>query len=83
MNSHVTLILYSGTDISKLKCTFGMSNEFLKSLGKNIDTCKDIYYDESSLDTLIRESKLLASCLYEENTQWGKQARDLPCHQLR
>lgn len=47
--------------------------EFLKSLGKNIDTCKDIYYDENSLDTLILESKLVASCLYEENTQWGKQ----------
>ncbi|KAL8121866.1 hypothetical protein AgCh_018560 [Apium graveolens] len=61
-----------GTEISELKCALGMSNEFLKSLGKNIYKCNDMY-SEKSMDTLIPETKLLASCLYEENTQWGQQ----------
>ncbi|KAL8131752.1 hypothetical protein AgCh_007611 [Apium graveolens] len=37
--------LMSGTKMSELKCTLGMSNEFLKSLGKVIYKCKDIYND--------------------------------------
>lgn len=64
-----------------LKRTLGMSNEFLKSLGTSIYKFKDMY-NEKSMDTLIRETKLLASCLYEENTQWGQQARELLCHKL-
>ena len=67
--------MYSGTDIHELKRTFGTSNEFLKSLGKHIYQRKDLY-NEKSLDTVIQETKLLASCLFEENTQWGQQARD-------
>ncbi|KAL8089090.1 hypothetical protein AgCh_038745 [Apium graveolens] len=37
--------LMSGTKIFELKCTLGMSNEFLKSLGKNVYKCKDMYND--------------------------------------
>ncbi|KAL8104049.1 hypothetical protein AgCh_028327 [Apium graveolens] len=34
-----------GTKMSELKCTLGMSNEFLKSLGKVVYKYKDIYND--------------------------------------
>ncbi|KAL8094079.1 hypothetical protein AgCh_035815 [Apium graveolens] len=36
---------FRGTKISELKYTLGMSNEFLKSLGKVVYKCKDIYND--------------------------------------
>lgn len=68
------LIMYSGTDRFHLKHSFGLSNEFVKSLSKN--TYKGNVIDkEESLNIMQHETNFLASCTYEKHTQWGQQAR--------
>ncbi|XP_021749406.1 cellulose synthase-like protein E1 [Chenopodium quinoa] len=60
-----------GNDIKELKAIFGPSNEFLKSLGKN---CKPNAIKEKKQisSVFLQEAQSLASCSYEESTQWGK-----------
>ncbi|XP_021765961.1 cellulose synthase-like protein G2 [Chenopodium quinoa] len=59
-----------GNDIKELKETFGPSNEFLKSLVKS---CKPNAIKEEQISSdYLQEAQSLASCTYEESTQWGK-----------
>lgn len=68
------IFLYAGNyDINELRYTFGSSNEFTKSLGQN-DKPNETKHREISSDYLQVEAQFLASCVYEEDTQWGKKA---------
>ncbi|KMT15688.1 hypothetical protein BVRB_3g056740 [Beta vulgaris subsp. vulgaris] len=58
-------------DINELRYTFGSSNEFTKSLVQN-DKPNEMKHREISSDYLQVEAQFLASCVYEEDTQWGK-----------
>ncbi|XAR57381.1 Cellulose synthase (UDP-forming) [Bertholletia excelsa] len=63
--------LYADATLLQLQERFGPSKEFIKSLsrgyrGKPLDS-------ETSENALLRETSILASFNYEENTQWGNQ----------
>ena len=66
------LFVYPDTDFLQLKEFYGPSNEFIKSLS----SCNTPYVNdnENSLNTLLQETKVLASCTYEKDTKWGRQA---------
>ncbi|KAL9225205.1 hypothetical protein vseg_001154 [Gypsophila vaccaria] len=59
-----------GNDVKELRESLGPSNELIKSVGANdmpnFSNCK-----EFSSDTL-QEAHLLASCIFEKDTKWGK-----------
>ncbi|KAF4348123.1 hypothetical protein G4B88_008811 [Cannabis sativa] len=59
-----------GADPMELKRYFGSSNEFIKSLfnQKKPNTAKI----RDSSNTLLQESKFLASCTYGSETKWGQ-----------
>ena len=60
-------------DILKLRESFGPSNEFIRSLGQNYKP--SVSKDGNSLSTIqLQETQLLASCSYENQTKWGKEA---------
>lgn len=51
---------------------FGLSSKFINSLeGKNEES---INTDGISSDGILEEARILASCAFEENTKWGKEA---------
>ncbi|KAI8566398.1 hypothetical protein RHMOL_Rhmol02G0037100 [Rhododendron molle] len=58
-------------DVMELKQYFGPSNEFIKSFGRHYKP-KD--HQHSSSVTLMKETQYLASCAYENETKWGKEA---------
>ncbi|KAJ0034611.1 hypothetical protein Pint_24642 [Pistacia integerrima] len=64
--------LQKGLDLIDLKNSFGQSNEFLKSLRADHKSSIDDGSDSSS--KLLPETKVLASCAYEENSKWGEEA---------
>ncbi|XP_031255717.1 cellulose synthase-like protein G1 [Pistacia vera] len=63
--------LQKGLDLIDLKNSFGQSNEFLKSLRADHKSSIDDGSDSSS--KLLPETKVLASCAYEENSKWGEE----------
>ncbi|KAG5560308.1 hypothetical protein RHGRI_003561 [Rhododendron griersonianum] len=58
-------------DVMELKQYFGPSNEFIKSFGRHYKP-KD--HQHSASVTLMKETQYLASCAYENETKWGKEA---------
>ncbi|KAG9152052.1 hypothetical protein Leryth_025875 [Lithospermum erythrorhizon] len=52
------------------KKSFGTSNEFLMSLSSNLN--HRVPMKEDLNDRFLSEAKIVASCFYEEDTQWGK-----------
>ncbi|KAG5560301.1 hypothetical protein RHGRI_003557 [Rhododendron griersonianum] len=58
-------------DIMELKQYFGPSIEFIKSFGRHYKP-KD--HQHSSSVILMKETQFLASCAYENETKWGKEA---------
>ncbi|XP_052881927.1 cellulose synthase A catalytic subunit 7 [UDP-forming]-like isoform X2 [Gossypium arboreum] len=59
-------IVQEDTDFTQLKQYLGPSNELVKSL-------KSAKYNTDVTSRLLEETRFLASCKYEEGTQWGKQ----------
>ncbi|KNA17847.1 hypothetical protein SOVF_076660 [Spinacia oleracea] len=63
-----------GNDITDQRYTFGSSNELIKSLGqmeKNTDDAMKTR--DFSCDYKLQEAQFLATCVYEDDTQWGIQ----------
>ncbi|KAI7980358.1 Cellulose synthase-like protein G2 [Camellia lanceoleosa] len=62
-------LMEEDVDIIKLKESLGSSNDFIKSLGR--------YYKPNHSDIwskmLVKETQILASCAYENQTKWGKE----------
>ncbi|KAG8370357.1 hypothetical protein BUALT_Bualt14G0108500 [Buddleja alternifolia] len=58
-------------DLNQLKKSFGSSNELLKSLYK--DYKPQLPEDRKCSDALQKELQLLASCTYDNGTQWGEE----------
>ncbi|XP_044486353.1 cellulose synthase-like protein G2 [Mangifera indica] len=50
---------------------FGTSNKLIDSLRPNKE--QDVTRQEDSSESTVEEAKRLASCSYEQNTQWGKE----------
>ncbi|KAF5950721.1 hypothetical protein HYC85_012714 [Camellia sinensis] len=63
-------LMKEDVDIIKLKESFGSSNDFIKSLGRHY---KPNHSDVWS-KMLVKETQILASCAYENQTKWGKEA---------
>ncbi|XP_071732522.1 cellulose synthase-like protein G2 isoform X2 [Rutidosis leptorrhynchoides] len=57
--------------LEELRDSFGSSNEFIKSLHMKSTPKLGCVKDLS--DELLQETKLLASCEYENETKWGKE----------
>ncbi|KAK9672825.1 hypothetical protein RND81_12G127300 [Saponaria officinalis] len=60
-----------GNDVKEMRESLGLSNELIKSVGGN-DMPKSEKCKEYLSDTL-NEAHLLASCIFEKDTKWGKQ----------
>ncbi|KAM3755974.1 hypothetical protein ACB098_02G077600 [Castanea mollissima] len=52
---------------------FGTSSKFIYSLKGNNE--KFVAKKDDSRDAILEESRLLANCAFEANTEWGKEAR--------
>lgn len=60
-------------ELKEFKHNFGISNEFIKSLRRNYNpTLTDDHGNFTG--ALLEEAKLVASCAYEVDTKWGKEA---------
>ncbi|KAL0376738.1 UNVERIFIED_CONTAM: Cellulose synthase-like protein G3 [Sesamum calycinum] len=59
-------------DLNKLKKSFGSSNEFIKSLYKSYKP--QLPEDRKPSAELQKELQLLASCTYDNGTDWGEEA---------
>ncbi|KAI8010356.1 Cellulose synthase-like protein G2 [Camellia lanceoleosa] len=62
-------LMKEDVDIIKLKESFGSSNDFIKSLGRHY---KPNHSDVWS-KMLVKETQILASCAYENQTKWGQE----------
>ncbi|XP_011091160.1 cellulose synthase-like protein G2 [Sesamum indicum] len=58
-------------DLNQLKKSFGSSNEFIKSIYKNYKPL--LPEDRNPSAALEKELQLLASCTYDNGTQWGEE----------
>ncbi|XP_059291167.1 cellulose synthase-like protein G2 isoform X1 [Lycium ferocissimum] len=56
---------HKAMDLSEMKKCFGSSNEFLNTLTST--------KHKEFADNKIQEAKILASCTYEQDSQWGEQ----------
>ncbi|KAK6161370.1 hypothetical protein DH2020_004751 [Rehmannia glutinosa] len=63
-------------DINQLKKSLGASNEFIKSINRSYNP--QLPEDRKPSDALKKELQLLASCTYDNDTQWGEEASILP-----
>ncbi|KAK6138741.1 hypothetical protein DH2020_027517 [Rehmannia glutinosa] len=63
-------------DINQLKKSLGASNEFIKSINRSYKP--QLPEDRKPSDALKKELQLLASCTYDNDTQWGEEASILP-----
>ncbi|MFX9845281.1 hypothetical protein ABTP16_05170, partial [Acinetobacter baumannii] len=59
------------TDLGKLKKSFGPSIEFIKSIYKM--NTPNLSTDGKIPDALRKEMDLVASCTYDDETEWGKE----------
>lgn len=66
-------MFFVDVDMVELKKCFGSSKEFIKSVYKKY---KPNYPSD---DVSHKELQLLASCSYDEVTQWGKQVNNARC----
>ncbi|KAM4127285.1 hypothetical protein ACJW30_02G078300 [Castanea mollissima] len=60
--------IHEDVDLTELKQSFGSSNELIKSLRGN--------YQPNAIkgqQGLLKETQVLASCTYENDTKWGKE----------
>uniref|UniRef100_A0A5B7B319 Putative cellulose synthase-like protein G2 n=1 Tax=Davidia involucrata TaxID=16924 RepID=A0A5B7B319_DAVIN len=57
-------------DLMELKHSFGPSNEFIKSLGRNHKP--NVVNGGELSSVLLQETELVASCAYENHTKWGE-----------
>uniref|UniRef100_A0A1S4AGU2 Cellulose synthase-like protein G2 n=2 Tax=Nicotiana TaxID=4085 RepID=A0A1S4AGU2_TOBAC len=64
--------IHKDMDISGLKKCFGSSNEFLNNLTSTNHKQNGSGIKEFA-DNKIQEAKVLASCTYEQDSQWGNQ----------
>ncbi|XP_019259227.1 PREDICTED: probable cellulose synthase A catalytic subunit 6 [UDP-forming] isoform X2 [Nicotiana attenuata] len=64
--------IHKDMDISELKKCFGSSNEFLNTLTSTNHKQNGSGIKEFA-DNKIQEAKILASCTYEMDSQWGNQ----------
>ncbi|CAL5337481.1 unnamed protein product [Camellia sinensis] len=62
-------LMKEDVDIIKLKESFGSSNDFIKSLGRHYK----LNHGDIWSKMLIKETQILASCAYENQTKWGKE----------
>lgn len=60
---------FADMDLEELKQSFGSSNELIKSVRRIYEP--NLMEDQ---DSLQKVTQLLASCSYETNTKWGKEA---------
>ncbi|PQQ07349.1 hypothetical protein Pyn_06783 [Prunus yedoensis var. nudiflora] len=63
--------IHEDGDPMKLRQSFGPSNEFIKSLQQNKKPDMLIHRKKA----LLNEAQLLASCAFENGTEWGEEAR--------
>ncbi|KAH9625484.1 hypothetical protein KSS87_018343 [Heliosperma pusillum] len=69
------LNIAKGNDLKELRESLGPSNELIKSLNGNDKpsiNSNDIVFSSD----LLQEIHLLASCIFEKDTKWGKKARN-------
>ncbi|KAJ4719006.1 Cellulose synthase [Melia azedarach] len=64
-----SLSVRKGMNLKERKNSCGPSNEFRKSLDVDYEPSIDV---SDSSNTLMQETKLLASCSYEKNSKWGE-----------
>lgn len=60
-------------DLSELKKYFGSSNEFLYTVITCINDKQNDTGIKEFADNEIQEARFLASCTYEEESQWGEE----------
>lgn len=70
LNNNLTLRYHAGNGITDLKGIFGHSNELIKRLQEN-EPCGPLVGD---LSVLQKEANVVASCKYDSDTKWGKEA---------
>ncbi|KAK3043453.1 hypothetical protein RJ639_002032, partial [Escallonia herrerae] len=64
--------IQEGNDVIELEHTFGLSEDFIKSLGQKDKANVTSLGDSSS--KVLQETLQLASCAYENQTKWGEEA---------
>lgn len=70
------MLIVPDINLKELKQSFGSSNEFIRSLQKKVNANVKLGKDQINLsEELLQETKLLASCGYENDTKWGKDVR--------
>ncbi|KAL3626393.1 hypothetical protein CASFOL_029942 [Castilleja foliolosa] len=62
--------IQKGFDLTQLKKTFGSSNEFVKSIFRSYKP--QLSEDRKPSAALDNELQLLASCTYDNRTEWGE-----------
>ncbi|KAF5950718.1 hypothetical protein HYC85_012711 [Camellia sinensis] len=63
-------LMKEDVDIMKSKQYFGSSKDFIKSLGRHYKPNHSDFLNAM----LFKETQILASCAYENQTKWGKEA---------
>ncbi|CAK7327209.1 unnamed protein product [Dovyalis caffra] len=63
--------IQKGYNLTDLKDTFGLSNEFINSIRQNYKSNLMSYGSVSSM--LLQETRILASCDYPRHTKWGEE----------
>lgn len=75
INHTCVFILFADVDLNQLKKTFGSSNEFINSLYKSYIPQLPEHRKPSA--ELQKELQLLASCTYDNGTDWGEEASNI------
>ncbi|KAG8370356.1 hypothetical protein BUALT_Bualt14G0108400 [Buddleja alternifolia] len=70
-----TKFITSDVDLNQLRKSFGPSNELIKSIYKNYKP--ELLTDGKLSGALRKEVQLLASCDYDNQSEWGKEARKI------
>ncbi|KAM3393809.1 cellulose synthase-like protein G2 isoform X1 [Capsicum galapagoense] len=65
--------IHKDMDLSELKKYFGSSNEFLSTVITSINHTQNDAGVKEFADDKIQEAKFLASCTYEQDSQWGEE----------
>ena len=66
------LLLMADMFLSEPEKNFGTSNKFIYSLKGNNE--QFVAKKDDLRDAILEESRLLANCAFEANTEWGKEA---------
>ncbi|KAF3644071.1 putative cellulose synthase-like protein E6-like isoform X2 [Capsicum annuum] len=65
--------IHKDMDLSELKKYFGSSNKFLSTVITSINHMQNDAGVKEFADDKIQEAKFLASCTYEQDSQWGEE----------